>query len=101
MTAIGTADAEVIVGLFVLIGTLAGLFVQGRKIHRENRSDHAVVAQVVADTAAKVDRLIDGQIDIKADVSDIKAEVRHHGERLRHLEAAATPKPTVRKKAAS
>ena len=57
MTAIGTADAQVIVGLFVLIGTLAGLFVQNRKTHRENRSDHA-------DTAAKVDRLLEAQGDI-------------------------------------
>lgn len=102
MTAVfTTADAQVIVGLFALVGSLAALFVQNRRTHRDNRADHAVVAQVVADTAAKVDRLVDGQIDIKGDVADIKAEVRHHGERLRHLEAAATPKPTQRKKAAS
>ena len=94
MTAIGTADAQVIVGLFVLIGTLAGLFVQNRKTHRENRSDHA-------DTAAKVDRLLEAQGDIAADVRDVKSEVRFHGERLRVLEAAAKPKPTPRKKAAS
>jgi uncharacterized protein (UPF0335 family) len=94
MTAIGTADAQVIVGLFVLIGTLAGLFVQNRKTHRENRSDHA-------DTAAKVDRLLEAQGDIAADVREVKAEVRYHGERLRVLEAAAKPKPkpAPRKKA--
>ena len=94
MTAIGTADAQVIVGLFVLIGTLAGLFVQNRKTHRENRSDHA-------DTSAKVDRLLEAQGDIAADVREVKAEVRFHGERLRVLEAAAKPKPAPRKKAAS
>jgi hypothetical protein len=94
MTAIGTADAQVIVGLFVLIGTLAGLFVQNRRTHRENRSDHL-------DTSRKVDRLLEAQGDIAADVRDVKAEVRHHGERLRHLEAAAKPKPkpAPRKKA--
>lgn len=94
MTALGTADAQVIVGLFVLIGTLAGLFVQNRKTHRENRSDHA-------DTSAKVDRLLEAQGDIAADVRETKAEVRYHGERLRNLEAAAIPKPAPRKKAAS
>ena len=36
-----------------------------------------------------------------AAMREVKAEVRYHGERLRVLEAAATPKPTVRKKAAS
>jgi hypothetical protein len=94
MTAIGTADAQVIVGLFVLIGTLAGLFVQNRRTHRENRSDHA-------DTSAKVDRLLEAQGDIAADVREVKAEVRYHGERLRVLEAAAKPKPkpAPRKKA--
>ena len=96
MTAIGTADAQVIVGLFVLIGTLAGLFVQNRRTHRENRSDHA-------DTSAKVDRLLEAQGEIAADVREVKAEVRHHGERLRHLEAVAPakPKPAPRKKAES
>jgi len=94
MTAIATAEAQVIVGLFVLIGTLAGLFVQQSRIHKDNRSDHA-------DTAAKVDRLLDAQGDIAADVREVKAEVRFHGERLRVLEAAAKPKPAPRKKAAS
>jgi hypothetical protein len=93
MTAIGTADAQVIVGLFVLIGTLAGLFVQNRKTHRENRSDHA-------DTSAKVDRLLEAQGEIAADVRDVKSEVRDHGVRLRALEAVAKPAtPRPRKKA--
>ena len=100
MTAIGTADAQVIVGLFVLIGTLAGLFVQNRRTHRENRSDHADTAMAVSDTARKVDRLLEAQGEIAADVREVKAEVRHHGERLRHLEAVAKPAtPRPRKKA--
>jgi hypothetical protein len=95
MTAIGTAEAQVVVGLFVLIGTLAGLFVQNRRNFRDNRADHA-------DTSAKVDRLLEAQGDIAADVREVKAEVRFHGERLRVLEAAAKPKPPApRKKAAS
>lgn len=87
-------DAQVMVALVSLVGVLAALWAQNRKTHRENRSDHA-------DTSAKVDKLLEAQGDIAADVRDVKAEVRHHGERLRHLEAAATPKPTPRKKAAS
>lgn len=85
-------DAQVMVALVSLVGVLAALWAQNRKTHRENRSDHA-------DTSAKVDKLLEAQGDIAADVRDVKAEVRHHGERLRHLEAAATPKPTSRKKA--
>jgi hypothetical protein len=97
MTAVFTApDAAVIGSVLVLVGTLAGLFVQNRRTHRENRSDHA-------DTSRKVDRLLEAQGDIAADVREVKAEVRHHGERLRHLEAVAPtkPKPAPRKKAAS
>jgi hypothetical protein len=100
MTAVFSApDAAVLGSVLVLIGTLAGLFMQNRRTHRENRSDHA-------DTAAKVDQLLKAQgvigadvADVKADVIDVKAEVRDHGQRLRALEQPATPRP--RKKAAS
>ena len=99
MTAVFTApDAAVLGSVLVLIGTLAGLFAQNRRTHRENRSDHA-------DTAAKVDKLLKAQgiigadvADVKADVIDVKAEVREHGVRLRALEQ---PTPRPRKKAAS
>jgi hypothetical protein len=100
MTAIGTADAQVVVGLFVLIGTLAGLFVQNRRTHRENRSDHADTAMAVSDTARKIDQLLAAQGDIAADVRDVKSDVRDHGVRLRALEAVAKPAtPRPRKKA--
>ena len=99
MIAVFTApDAAVLGSVLVLIGTLAGLFMQNRRTHRENRSDHA-------DTAAKVDQLLKAQgvigadvADVKADVIDVKAEVRDHGVRLRALEQ---PTPRPRKKAAS
>jgi hypothetical protein len=103
MTAVFTApDAAVIGSVLVLVGTLAGLFVQQSRIHKDNRSDHADTAMAVSDTARKVDRLLEAQGDIAADVREVKAEVRHHGERLRHLEAVAPtkPKPAPRKKAA-
>jgi|GEM_PF-3256616 len=93
MTAVFSApDAAVVGSVLVLIGTLAGLFVQNRRTHRENRSDHA-------DTSAKVDRLLAAQSDIAADVRDVKSDVRDHGVRLRALEAATTTKPAPRKKA--
>jgi len=102
MTAVFTApDAAVLGSVLVLVGTLAGLFVQNRRTHRENRSDHADTALAVSDTARKVDRLLEAQATIGADVREVRAEVRHHGERLRHLEAVAPakPKPASRKKA--
>ena len=99
MTAVFTApDAAVLGSVLVLIGTLAGLFMQNRRTHKENRSDHL-------STAAKVDQLLKAQgvigadvADVKADVIDVKAEVRDHGVRLRALEQ---PTPRPRKKAAS
>ena len=92
MTAVfSSPDAAVVGSVLVLIGTLAGLFVQNRRTHRENRSDHA-------DTSAKVDQLLAAQSDIAADVRDVKSDVRDHGVRLRALEAATT-KPAPRKKA--
>lgn len=94
MTAVfSSPDAAVVGSVLVLIGTLAGLFVQNRRTHRENRSDHA-------DTSAKVDRLLEAQSDIAADVRDVKSDVRDHGVRLRALEAVAKPAtPRPRKKA--
>lgn len=85
-------DAQVMVAIVSLVGVLAALWVQNRRTHRENRSDHA-------DTATKVDRLLAAQSDIAADVRDVKSDVRDHGVRLRALEAATTPKPAPRKKA--
>lgn len=90
------ADAAVIGSVLALVGVLAALWVQNRKTHRENRSDHA-------DTAAKVDQLLEAQGGIAADVRDVKADVRDHGHRLRTLETAVVPvkpKPAPRKKAA-
>ena len=96
MTAVFSApDATVIGSVLALVGALAALWAQNRKTHRENRSDHA-------DTAAKVDQLLEAQGVISADVRDIKADVRDHGQRLRALEAVvvpAKPKPAPRKKA--
>lgn len=97
------SDATVVVALIGLVGALAALFAQNRKTHRDNRADHASVAKVVADTAAKVDGLVGGQAEIRADVRDIRSEVRSHGDRLRRLEVVPKPKPAPRprKKAAS
>jgi hypothetical protein len=76
---VSSGDATVIAAVLALIGGLSGLYVQQRRVHRDNRSDHQ-------ETAAKVDQLLVGQRDISADVRDVKADVRDHGERIRNLE---------------
>lgn len=94
--------AEAVVALIAGFFGLATIWLQA-KVHADNRHDHAQTAEVVAATAAKVDQLIDGQQEIKADVIDIKADVRDHGARLRAIESVTSPKPAPRprKKAAS
>ena len=84
-------DAQVLVGMLTLLGALAALWVQNRRTHRDNRNDHA-------ETAAKVDLLVAGQAEIKDDLREVRADVRHHGDRLRSLEQLAAPptKPTSR-----
>jgi hypothetical protein len=85
MTGVFTApDAQVVVGFLVLIGSLAALWAQNRRTHRDNRSDHA-------ETAQKVNRLLTGQTEIKADVAELHADVRDHGARLRVLEQIPHP----------
>jgi uncharacterized protein YlxW (UPF0749 family) len=72
-------DAAVVVGVLTLSGSLIALWTQNRKTHRENRADHF-------DTSKKVDKLLEAQGDIAADVRDVKADVRSHSVRLRDLE---------------
>lgn len=84
------ADAAVVGSILVLVGTLAGLWAQNRRTHRENRADHA-------DVSLKVDELLHKQASIGADVLDVKADLRDHSARLRTIEAT-TLKPTPRKK---
>ena len=61
-----------------LLGLL-GIYVQNRRLSNAQRDDHA-------NTAKKVDDLVIGQAEIKADIRDVKDEVRSHGDRLRSLE---------------
>lgn len=76
---------------------LATIVVQ-RRVHRDNRSDHA-------QTVAKVDELVssvgalDAKVDdVRADVREVKADLRDHSARLRVIEHPE-PKPRTRKKA--
>jgi uncharacterized protein YlxW (UPF0749 family) len=57
-----SATAAIVVGL-------VGVIAVQLKVHRDNRSDHA-------DTARKVDQLVEGQYQIAADVRDVKEDVR-------------------------
>lgn len=61
-----------------LLGLL-GIYIQNRRLSRDQRADHA-------NTASKVDELVLGQAEIKSDLRDVKDEVRSHGDRLRSLE---------------
>ena len=74
------------------IFALATVIVQA-KVHRDNRSDHA-------DTARKVDAVLEAQGtmgadlgEMKADLRDVKADLRDHGARLRAVESPAPAKP--------
>ena len=87
----------------VYVALISGLFalatvIVQAKVHRDNRSDHA-------DTARKVDAVLEAQGamgadlgEMKADLRDVKADLRDHGARLRAVESPA-PKPRPRKKA--
>ena len=74
------------IALIAVLGTtipallgLLGIYIQNRRLSNDQRSDHA-------NTARKVDELVSGQAEIKADIRDVKDEVRSHGDRLRNLE---------------
>ena len=74
------------IALIAVLGTtipallgLLGIYVQNRRLSNVQRDDHA-------STAKKVDDLVVGQAEIKADIRDVKDEVRSHGDRLRSLE---------------
>jgi hypothetical protein len=78
-------DATIIVAVVVVLGHLANIWVQ-RRVHRDNRDDHA-------QTAAKVDELLVQAAtlgadvrDVKADVRDVKSTLRDHGHRIDDLE---------------
>lgn len=78
---------------------LATVIVQA-KVHRDNRSDHA-------DTARKVDAVLEAQGvmaadvgEMKVDMREMKADLRDHGARLRAVESPpAKPARAPRKKA--
>lgn len=72
----------VITGTFGLVGTV---LVQ-RRVHRENRSDHAQTVAKVDGLIGKVDTLGTTVGDVRDDVRDMRADLRDHGTRLRHLE---------------
>lgn len=83
----------------VAVAVIAGFFgvlsiVVQAKVHRDNRSDHA-------DTARKVDAVLEAQGvmatdvgEIKSDMREVRADLRDHGARLRAVESPAPAKPT-------
>jgi hypothetical protein len=84
--ALTAPDADVIAALLALVGVLAGLWVQTRRIQRENRADHGQVSAASDRIEAALAELTAAGREMRDDVREIKAEVRSHGERLRRLE---------------
>jgi hypothetical protein len=82
-------DATVVAALIALIGTLAALYVQTRKVQKENQHEHATTYAAVLEIAADVK-------EVRADQREHGSELRSHSERLRRLEIVSDPKPTPR-----
>jgi hypothetical protein len=80
-------DATVVAALIALIGTLSALYVQTRKVQRENQHEHATTYAAVLEIAADVK-------EVRADQREHGSELRSHSERLRRLEIVVEPKPT-------
>lgn len=78
--------AQVIAAVLALVGVLAGLWAQNRRVHRENRSDHQETADKVARLVSAVGEMAADVRETKADIRDVRDEVRAHGQRLRNLE---------------
>lgn len=79
-----------VIGAAVVAGCfgLAGIALQNRRLLRENRQDHAVVADQIGAVHDEI-RDTRGEVrDVKFDVIDIKADVRDHGRRLTFIESA-------------
>lgn len=77
-------EAVAVAAVTGLFGLATVLF--QRKVHRDNRADHAATAEVVREMRGDVS-------EIKADVREVKADIRSHGERLRRLEDDPLPQP--------
>ena len=58
---------------------IAGLYLQNRRNTNAQRGDHAATASLVREIRTD-------QLEMKADLRDVKDEVRSHGDRLRNLE---------------
>lgn len=76
----------------IAVAVIAGLFTLGTaalqvKVHRDNRSDHASTALVVAEMRVELQDVKRTGLDTRADVRDIKADVRQLDARLDVVEA--------------
>lgn len=63
------------------VGGIIVAVISNRKVHRDNRNDHQ-------ETAAKVDRLLDGHTDIGRKVDGLAADVRGVKAAVRDLKTA-------------
>lgn len=75
----------------IAVAFLAGLFGLATiafqaKVHRDNRTDHASTAEVVAAMRVELSDVRRTGLDTRADVRDIKADMRSFDERLDAVE---------------
>ena len=76
----------IITGMFGLAGILVGLLLQQRKVHNDNRNDHAKTMVDVKSLSETVGFIREDVRDTRADVREIKNTLRDHDKRLDGLE---------------
>jgi len=81
------------IALIAVLGTtipallgLLGIYVQNRRLSKDQRADHANTAAKVDALVLSNDEMAQNVREVKADLRDVKDEVRSHGDRLRNLE---------------
>jgi hypothetical protein len=65
---------------------MAALWFQARRVHADNRSDHAQTAAAVDGLVGTIGDMRADQLDIKADVRETRDTLRDHSSRIRDLE---------------
>lgn len=78
----GTA-AIMAAAIAAIVGPLMAYLV---KVHKDNRGDHAVVAELLADVHADVRSIKADLHDVKADVRELRGNDQQHEGRLYRLE---------------
>jgi len=79
-------EAAVVVAVVTIVPSLLALWFQQRRVHADNRSDHASTMVKVDGLVSTIGDMRADQLDIKADVRETRDTLRDHGTRIRNLE---------------